>query len=77
MTGVRIWVQRERVWCHLKPMQASHTCVTNNCCWGKWSLICELIEVLEVPVLRRLVSINIGPSRNKDEIQAGNLGTPR
>ena len=45
--------------------------------WGKWSLICKLIEILKVPVLKRVISINIGSSRNKHEIQAGSLGTPR
>ena len=43
---------------------------------GKYDLICRLIEIPKVSVLRRVISINIGPSRDIDEIEAGNLGTP-
>ena len=68
---------KEEFWCQSKINTIESTYVTNDICWGKWGLICKLIEILKVPVLRRVISINIGRSRDKDEIQAGNLGTPR
>ena len=59
-----------------EPMQESHTCHQPVLLGGKKVLICRLIEIPNVSVLRRVISINIGPSHDIDEIEAGNLGAP-